>query len=204
MELPDGWYDGEIIMPGEDGRRTSRRCRTRSTAGARSRSSTTCSTCPTATGHDLRDVPLVERRARAAALIVERKPHPNVRFSDVFDVAPRRSGVGLPPRPGRRDRQAARLGLRVRRATDWIKLKCKLRQEFVIGGWTDPQGARTGIGALLGRARRRRQAALRRQRRHRLQRADPARPAQPLEVRWPPNASPSLAGTGLPRAARTG
>ncbi|RYY80233.1 MAG: DNA ligase D, partial [Comamonadaceae bacterium] len=36
-----------------------------------------------------------------------------------------------------------------RRSSDWIKLKCSLRQEFVIGGWTDPKGSRTGIGALL-------------------------------------------------------
>ena len=32
---------------------------------------------------------------------------------------------------------------------DWLKTKCILRQEFVIGGFTDPQGSRTGFGALL-------------------------------------------------------
>lgn len=31
----------------------------------------------------------------------------------------------------------------------WAKTKCTQRQEFVIGGWTNPQGGRTGIGALL-------------------------------------------------------
>jgi bifunctional non-homologous end joining protein LigD len=36
-----------------------------------------------------------------------------------------------------------------RRSPEWIKLKCGMRQEFVIGGWTDPHGARTGIGSLL-------------------------------------------------------
>ena len=36
-----------------------------------------------------------------------------------------------------------------RRTPDWIKLKCTQRQEFVIGGWTEPQGSRTGIGSLL-------------------------------------------------------
>lgn len=36
-----------------------------------------------------------------------------------------------------------------RRSRDWLKLKCVARQEFVIGGWTDPQGARVGLGALL-------------------------------------------------------
>ncbi|HMA10149.1 MAG TPA: DNA ligase D, partial [Ramlibacter sp.] len=33
--------------------------------------------------------------------------------------------------------------------SDWIKLKCGRRQEFVIGGYTDPKGSRTGIGSLL-------------------------------------------------------
>jgi bifunctional non-homologous end joining protein LigD len=35
------------------------------------------------------------------------------------------------------------------RTRDWVKVKCLARQEFVIGGWTDPQGAREGFGALL-------------------------------------------------------
>ncbi len=35
------------------------------------------------------------------------------------------------------------------RSRRWLKLKCVHRQEFVIGGWTDPQGSRTGFGALL-------------------------------------------------------
>ncbi|RYZ95521.1 MAG: DNA ligase D, partial [Moraxellaceae bacterium] len=36
-----------------------------------------------------------------------------------------------------------------RRTTDWIKLKCRLRQEFVIVGYTAPKGSRTGFGAIL-------------------------------------------------------
>jgi bifunctional non-homologous end joining protein LigD len=31
----------------------------------------------------------------------------------------------------------------------WLKIKCSGRQEFVIGGFTDPQGSRVGFGALL-------------------------------------------------------
>ena len=31
----------------------------------------------------------------------------------------------------------------------WVKTKCVNRQEFVIGGFTDPEGSREGIGALL-------------------------------------------------------
>ncbi len=35
------------------------------------------------------------------------------------------------------------------RNADWIKLKCRLRQEFVIVGYTFPKGSRSGFGALL-------------------------------------------------------
>ncbi|MCL5735599.1 MAG: DNA ligase D [Actinobacteria bacterium] len=34
------------------------------------------------------------------------------------------------------------------RGGDWIKTKCRLQQEFIIGGFTDPAGSRTGFGAL--------------------------------------------------------
>jgi bifunctional non-homologous end joining protein LigD len=35
------------------------------------------------------------------------------------------------------------------RTRDWLKFKCWQEQEFVIGGYTDPRGNRTGFGALL-------------------------------------------------------
>ena len=35
------------------------------------------------------------------------------------------------------------------RGSDWVKTKCLARQEVVIGGYTDPEGSRSGIGALL-------------------------------------------------------
>ena len=35
------------------------------------------------------------------------------------------------------------------RSRDWLKFKCINEQEFVLGGYTDPQGQRTGFGALL-------------------------------------------------------
>ncbi len=36
-----------------------------------------------------------------------------------------------------------------RRSKNWLKMKCELSREFLIGGFTDPQGARVGLGALL-------------------------------------------------------
>lgn len=58
-------------------------------------------------------------------------------------------------------RQACRLGwegliakradspCRAGRQRDWLKFKCLNGQEFVIGGYTDPQRSRVGFGALL-------------------------------------------------------
>jgi bifunctional non-homologous end joining protein LigD len=36
-----------------------------------------------------------------------------------------------------------------RRSPFWLKMKCEATQELVIGGFTDPQGSRVGLGALL-------------------------------------------------------
>jgi DNA ligase D-like protein (predicted ligase) len=36
-----------------------------------------------------------------------------------------------------------------RRSPNWLKMKCEASQELVVGGFTDPQGARVGLGALL-------------------------------------------------------
>jgi bifunctional non-homologous end joining protein LigD len=36
-----------------------------------------------------------------------------------------------------------------RRSPHWLKMKCETKQDFVVGGFTDPQGGRVGLGALL-------------------------------------------------------
>ena len=149
MELPDGWYDGEIIMPGTDVPADFQALQGAFDSARTSRIVYYLFDLPFCAGQDLRDVPLLARR-EVLQRIVERKPHPNVRFSEVFDAP-----------PDQMLRSACQLGLEGviakradsayvgRRSSDWIKLKCALRQEFVIGGWTDPKGSRTGIGSLL-------------------------------------------------------
>lgn len=104
-------------------------------------------------GQDLQERPLRERRQQLRALIEssdDGAPHPHVHFSEDFQVDPahllhtacamRMEGV-----IGKRLEAPYRSG----RHADWIKLKCTQRQEFVIGGYTDPKGSRTGLGALL-------------------------------------------------------
>ncbi len=149
MELPDGWYDGEIIMPGE---RVPADFQALQGAFDSARTSDIVYylfDIPYCAGYDLREVPLLERRA-VLQRVVERKPHDKVRFSAVFDAKPEdvvasACRLGLEGVVGKR-RNSAYL---TRRSSDWVKLKCGHRQEFVIGGYTDPKGSRTGIGSLL-------------------------------------------------------
>ena len=149
MELPDGWYDGEIIMPGSEAPSDFQALQ-----GAFDTQRTAdivyyLFDLPYCAGQDLREVPLEERRA-VLQRIVQRKPQPKVRFSQVFDARPEdviasACKLGLEGVIAKR-RNA---GYVTRRSSDWLKLKCTRRQEFVIAGWTDPQGSRTGIGSLL-------------------------------------------------------
>ena len=149
MELPDGWYDGEIIMPGD---RVPADFQALQGAFETSRTANIVYylfDLPYCAGHDLREVPLLERR-EVLQRIVERKPQDKVRFSAVFDARPEdviasACRLGLEGVIAKRKNSAYVL----RRSSDWVKLKCGHRQEFVIGGYTDPKGSRTGLGSLL-------------------------------------------------------
>ena len=149
MDLPDGWYDGEIIMPGD---RVPADFQALQGAFDSARTAAIVYylfDLPYCAGHDLRDVPLLQRRA-VLQRIVERRPHEKVRFSAVFDARPEdvlasACRLGLEGVIAKRRNSAYVL----RRSSDWVKLKCGQRQEFVIGGYTDPKGSRAGIGSLL-------------------------------------------------------
>jgi bifunctional non-homologous end joining protein LigD len=149
MELPDGWYDGEIIMPGDrvpaDFQALQGAFDSERTAGI----VYYLFDLPYCAGFDLREVPLEQRRD-VLRRIVERKPQDRVRFSDVFEASPR-DVLASACRLGLEGVIAKRRGSSYvsRRSPDWIKLKCGLRQEFVIGGYTDPKGSRAGLGSLL-------------------------------------------------------
>ena len=102
---------------------------------------------PWLAGRDLTQVPLRERKAILRRSLTFRDPvrftpHWNERGQSLLEDACRRGWEGLIAKRAE--------GPYVHgRSRDWLKLKCVNRQEFVIGGYTDPQGARTGFGALL-------------------------------------------------------
>jgi bifunctional non-homologous end joining protein LigD len=100
-------------------------------------------------GYDLRRVPCVERRAILRSLIAE-KGTPHVRFSEHFEqeaatLLRNACEQGLEGLIGKRADSAYVSN----RSPNWIKLKCTKRQEFVIVGFTDPKGSRSGFGSLL-------------------------------------------------------
>lgn len=98
-------------------------------------------------GYDLREVPLIHRKALLKEAFDFRNP---LRYTQHRE----REGEAY-------YREACRKGLEgviakradsiyvSKRSRDWLKFKCWEEQEFVIGGFTDPKGGRVGFGALL-------------------------------------------------------
>jgi bifunctional non-homologous end joining protein LigD len=101
-------------------------------------------------GEDLSNLPLEERKARLEKL-VGTNPKGLIRYAshllgDGRAIHARACSMGLEGIVSKRRKGVYRWG---RRDPSWQKVKCVLRQEFVIGGFTEPEGSREGIGALL-------------------------------------------------------
>jgi bifunctional non-homologous end joining protein LigD len=98
---------------------------------------------------DLRPLPLLERKRRLDALLLKaRDPiRPSVFFTeDAKGVLARMKKVGAEGSIAKRKDSPYRSGSR---SPEWVKIRFSLQQEFVIGGYTEPRGSRTGFGALL-------------------------------------------------------
>ncbi|NMK46502.1 DNA ligase D [Achromobacter sp. Bel] len=100
-------------------------------------------------GRDLRREPLRVRRALLAQLMATADDD-HLRFSDTFEQAPA-DLVASACKMGLEGIIAKRQSAPYvsRRSDTWLKIKCGRRQEFVIVGYTAPQGSREGLGALL-------------------------------------------------------
>jgi ATP-dependent DNA ligase len=95
-------------------------------------------------GHDLTPLPIEERYARLDALPLKPPLHLVERLDGdaPWERACREGWEGV---------IAKRRGspYEHKRSKHWLKMKCEATQELVVGGFTDPQGARVGLGALL-------------------------------------------------------
>jgi len=149
MQLPDGWYDGEIVVLNDKGVPDFGALQNAFDASRTKSIAYFVFDAPYLGGFDMRQVPLEDRR-QALRGVLAASPSGTVRFSEAFE-APAQSIVASACHLGLEGVIAKRRdsAYRSARSTDWIKLKCSHRQEFVIGGWTDPKASRKGIGALL-------------------------------------------------------
>ncbi len=101
-------------------------------------------------GHNLRNLPLLERKDFLEKLLADLEADAPIRFSEHFEADGKKVFT-----------EACNLGAEgivsklasapysSTRGNSWIKSKCFQEQEFVIGGFTDPSNGSTGIGALL-------------------------------------------------------
>ena len=148
LKLKDAWLDGELVALLPDGRSSFQALQNAFEAGAKANLVYFVFDAPYLEGKDLMRLPLRTRKERLKKAL--HGASGVVRFSEHL-AAPARQAL----------EEACKLGLEgligkladsvyvAGRTRNWIKLKCRQRQEFVIAGYTPPQGSRQGFGALV-------------------------------------------------------
>ena len=147
LPVDSAWIDGEVIVNDDNGRSSFQSLQNVLAEESTAKTMYYAFDLPYLNGYDLRDAPLAARKEALRAIAGNDGP---IRYSDHVEG----NGGGF-------FEQACKMGLegiiskradspyQATRGRSWQKVKCNLRQEFVIGGYTDPQGARSGFGALL-------------------------------------------------------
>jgi bifunctional non-homologous end joining protein LigD len=149
LSLDDGLIDGEVAVVLPDGRTSFQALQNTGAAANRGTLVYFVFDLLRLNGQSLGSLPLEERKAMLKKLVGGRSTG-RIRFSEhiegngeAFFAEACRAGLeGIVSK--RRDHP-----YRAGRHGGWVKTKCVQRQEFVIGGFTDPEGMRAGIGALL-------------------------------------------------------
>lgn len=149
LNLKDSWLDGDLILLDEAGQSDPTALRDCFEIGRTVDMVYVLFDAPFLNGVDLRQTPVEERRA-ALKQVLRNNASKRLRFSEAFcasedEILESASALALDGVVGKR------LGSPYvsRRSSDWVDLKCRLRQAFVIVGFTQPQGRRNGFGALL-------------------------------------------------------
>jgi len=150
LGIETAWLDGEIVVLNEKGVPDFNRLQN---AIDNSRSVDIVYflfDVPFLSGMDLRKVPLASRRRVLDELLSSSPGSDRVRFSQAFDaraedVLRAACGMGL---EGVMLKRADSPYVSARSET-WLKLKCQLRQEFAVIGFTDRAGSSSEVGGLL-------------------------------------------------------
>lgn len=105
---------------------------------------------PMLEGEDLHNAPLIERKARLAALLKRSRSkllaysvHQVGKGAALFAQALKAGWEGI---VSKRANSPYRYG---ERNGDWVKVKARLSDEFAVVGYTNPEGGRIGVGALM-------------------------------------------------------
>ena len=98
-------------------------------------------------GYDLTKLPLIERKNILKKIIHFKDPlryviHKNAKGLIYFKQACKKGWEGLIAK----ERESTYVH---KRSPNWLKFKCIVEQELVVGGYTEPQGSRIGFGSLL-------------------------------------------------------
>ncbi|MBP0595581.1 DNA ligase D [Paraburkholderia sp. LEh10] len=149
LGIESAWLDGEAVVLDRDGVPSFQALQNAFDANRPQDIAVYLFDLPYLNGYDLRGVPLEQRRAILRALL-ETADDATLHFSQDFGFAADEllksaCDTHLEGIIGKRRDSQYLSG----RSPAWIKLKCRRRQEFVIGGYTEPAGSRAAFGALL-------------------------------------------------------
>jgi bifunctional non-homologous end joining protein LigD len=150
LGIRDTLLDGELVMVLPDGRTSFQALQNAFGQGSRRGLAYFVFDVMRLRGENVERQPLERRKQLLAALLGKPRARAIVRYSahvtgrgrEMFDDACRLQLEGIISK--RRDAP-----YKAGRGDTWLKTKCVRRQEFVIGGFTDPEGSRQGLGALL-------------------------------------------------------
>ena len=153
LGLRSAWLDGEIVVIGKHGTPDFNALQNAFDSARSEAIAYFVFDLPYLNGHDLRALPLLQRRGRLQRLLAEGPHGPGserLRFSADFD-ADAAHLLESSRRMGLEGVMAKRKDARYesRRTDTWLKLKHTQRQEFVIAGYTDRSSGEAQIGSLL-------------------------------------------------------
>lgn len=150
LPVAQAWIDGEVVAIDETGAINFQLLQNMDREHAQGRLAYYVFDLLYLNGYDLRDVPLAQRKSLLKNLLADVDPEGPILYGDhltgdaeaVFSNACHHHLEGI---------IAKRADARYEstRSRSWLKVKCVKRQEFVVGGYTDPEGSRDQFGALL-------------------------------------------------------
>lgn len=152
LKLKDAILDGEVVSLNKQGVSDFQQLQNSLKSGDESSLVYYLFDVPYLHGYNLTQTPLVDRKEVLARLVLSANPANDgpIRYSDhilghgdsVLQQARRSAMEGIIAKRADSTYQQSR-------SPNWLKIKCLKQQEFVIGGFSKPEGSRIGFGALL-------------------------------------------------------